>query len=55
MKLDSLSPKFVALFLPILRGSTKDRQERSTAGERKIDNREVLAGRMSVPGQVSTN
>ena len=55
MKLDSLSPKFVALLLPILKGSTKDRQERSTAGERKSENRDVLAGGMSAQGQVGTN
>ena len=51
MKLDSLSPTLVALLLPMLKGSTKDRQERSTAGERKEENREVLAGGMSAPGR----
>ena len=51
MKLDSLSLIFVASPLPNAKGATKDRQERSTAGERKRENREVLAGGMSAPGQ----
>ena len=36
MKLDSLSHTFVALLLPILKGSTKDSQERSSAGEKRV-------------------
>ena len=36
MRLDSLSLIFVALLLPIPKGSTKDRQERSSAGEKRV-------------------
>ena len=51
MKLDSLSLIFVVSPLPNAKGATNDRQERSTAGERKKENREILVGGMLAPGQ----
>ena len=48
MRLGSLSLTFVALLLPIPGGS-KDRQERSSAGEEKGKNCRFLAGGMMAP------
>ena len=49
MRLDGLSLTFVALLLPIPKGSSKDRQERSSSGEGKGKNRGFLAGGMMAP------